>query len=203
MIEWITGFVEEHGYVAVTLLMFAENVFPPLPSEMIMPMGGFAAARGALSLPLVILAGSIGSLAGALFWYGIGRWIGCERLRAFAGRHGAWLTISPAEVDRAQDWFRRYGWAAVLVGRMVPGVRTLISVPAGIAGMPLGVFLVFSALGTLGWTTLLATAGFLLEDRYDAIAHWLDPLASLVIAALVLLYLVRLYRGLRGRHSAR
>jgi membrane protein DedA with SNARE-associated domain len=195
MIDWVADFVEGGGYPAIAFLMFAENVFPPIPSELIMPLGGFAAARGTLGLPGVILAGSIGSLAGALFWYFIGRCIGCDRLRGFAARHGHWLTISPPDVDRAQDWFHRYGGIAVLIGRMVPGVRTLISLPAGIAEMPLTTFLVFSSIGTLGWITLLATAGFLLEERYADVAHWLNPVANVVIGLLVLTYLYRLVRG--------
>jgi membrane protein DedA with SNARE-associated domain len=202
LIEWMTNFVEQTGYVGIALLMLLENVFPPIPSELIMPMGGFAAARGSLSLPGVVVAGGIGSLAGALFWYGVGRWIGCERLRDFAARHGAWLTLSPAEVDRAQTWFRRHGWLAVLIGRLVPGVRTLISVPAGIAGMPLRPFLLFSAAGTVAWTTLLATAGYMLEDHYHAVASWLNPLANVVVASLVILYLVRLGRA-RAQRSPR
>jgi membrane protein DedA with SNARE-associated domain len=202
LIEWMTSFVEQTGYVGIALLMLLENVFPPIPSELIMPMGGFAAARGSLSLPGVVVAGCIGSLAGAGFWYGVGRWIGCERLRRFAARHGAWLTISPAEVDRAQAWFQRHGWLAVLIGRLVPGVRTLISVPAGIAEMPLRPFLLFSAVGTAAWTSLLATAGYMLEEHYHAVAGWLNPLANLVVASLVILYLVRLGRA-RAQRSAR
>jgi membrane protein DedA with SNARE-associated domain len=202
LIEWMANFVEQTGYVGIALLMLLENVFPPIPSELIMPMGGFAAARGSLSLPGVVVAGSIGSLAGALFWYGVGRWIGCERLRDFATRHGAWLTLSPAEVDRAQTWFRRHGWLAVLIGRLVPGVRTLISVPAGIAGMPLRPFLLFSSAGTVAWTSLLATAGYMLEDHYHAVASWLNPLANVVVASLVILYLVRLGRA-RAQRSPR
>jgi membrane protein DedA with SNARE-associated domain len=201
MIEWIAGLVEETGYLGILLLMFAENVFPPIPSELVMPLAGFAAAQGTLSLAGVILAGSAGALLGALFWYGIGRWVGCERLRRFAGRHGAWLTIAPGDVDRAQSWFRRHGWAAVFVGRIIPGIRTLISVPAGIAEMPLGIFLAFSALGTAAWTTLLAVAGYLLEERYEAVAHWLNPAANVVIGGLVLAYLLRLLRSFRTRQA--
>ncbi len=117
-----------------------------------MPLAGFVAARGQLTLFGIVLAGTIGSLAGALFGYGVGRLIGPERLKSFSGRHGRWLTLSPAEIDRASAWFARRGWAAVLVGRLVPGVRTLISVPAGVAGMPLMPFLLSTTLGTFLWT---------------------------------------------------
>lgn len=201
MIEWIAEFVERTGYVGIAFLMFAENVFPPIPSELIMPLGGFAAARGTLSLPGVILAGIVGTLMGAAFWYLVGRWIGCERLRRFADRHGAWLTISPRDVDAAQEWFRRHGWLAVLVGRVIPGVRTLISVPAGIAGMPVATFAVFTAIGTSVWSTFLATAGYVLEEHYAEVAHWINPLANLVIAVLVGLYLVRLVGARRRARS--
>ncbi len=201
MIEWMTEFVEQTGYVGIAFLMFAENVFPPIPSELIMPLGGFAAARGTLSLPGVILAGIVGTLLGAAFWYLVGRWIGCERLRRFAERHGAWLTISPKDVDAAQEWFRRHGWLAVLIGRVIPGVRTLISVPAGIAGMPVATFAVFTAIGTSVWSTFLATAGYVLEEHYAEVAHWINPLANLVIAVLVGLYLVRLVRARRRARS--
>ena len=131
--------------------MLIDNVFPPIPSEVIMPLAGFAAARGQLSLIGVFLAGTAGSLSGALVWYGVGRWVGRERLKRFAARHGRWLTLSPAEIDRAGGWFARRGGITVLVGRVIPGVRSLISVPAGVAGMPLTPFLVYSAVGTIVW----------------------------------------------------
>ncbi len=137
MFDWITGIVDRTGYLGVALLMFAENLFPPVPSELIMPLAGFAAARGDLSLPLVLAAGVAGSLAGALFWYWIGRKVGADRLKRWAGRHGRWLTLSPGDVDEADAWFDRHGVKAVLLGRLIPAVRTLVSVPAGLAAMPL------------------------------------------------------------------
>jgi membrane protein YqaA with SNARE-associated domain len=140
LIDWIVTAIERTGYLGVFLLMLIDNVFPPIPSEVIMPLAGFAAARGQLSLIGVFLAGTAGSLSGALVWYGVGRWLGRERLRRFATRHGRWLTLSPAEVDRASAWFARRGGLSVLIGRVIPGVRSLISVPAGVAGMPLTPF---------------------------------------------------------------
>jgi membrane protein YqaA with SNARE-associated domain len=131
MFDWITGLVERTGYVGIALLMLAENVFPPIPSELIMPLAGFAAAQGELGMAGVVAAGTAGALAGALLWYGLGRWVGLERLKRWAAEHGRWLTVSPDDLDRAAAWFGRHGGAAVLVGRLVPAVRTLISVPAG------------------------------------------------------------------------
>lgn len=115
------------------------------------------------------------------FWYGVGRWIGPERLKIFSRRHGRWLTLSPADIDRASAWFARRGWAAVLVGRLVPGVRTLISVPAGVAGMPLGPFLLTTAVGTLLWTGLFATAGYVLAEGYRDVAGWIGPAGNAVL----------------------
>jgi membrane protein DedA with SNARE-associated domain len=202
MFDWITGFVERSGYFGIALLMLAENVFPPIPSELIMPLAGFAAARGDLNLALAVLAGAIGSLLGATLWYYVGRWVGCERLKRFAARHGRWLTLAPEEIDHAQDWFRRHGGKAVLLGRLIPAVRTLISVPAGVAGMPLPAFLAYSALGTALWTALLAAAGYLLEGQYERVSAWVNPASNLVFGAIALWYLYRVATW-RGRSAGR
>ncbi|MCB4824556.1 DedA family protein [Roseicella aerolata] len=191
MFDWITGLVEQGGYLGIALLMLAENLFPPIPSELIMPLAGFSAARGRLGIVPIILSGTAGSVLGALAWYCLGRWLGPDRLRRFAARHGRWLTLSPAEVDRAREAFARWGAPAVFAGRLVPAVRTLISVPAGIAAMGLGRFLAWTTLGTALWTAFLAGMGYLLEDRYDAVARWVNPISNVVVGALALLYLYR------------
>jgi membrane protein DedA with SNARE-associated domain len=188
--DWITGF-EKMGTLGIVLLMFAENVFPPIPSELIMPLAGFSAARGDLNLLIVILAGSMGSLLGALLWYYIGQKIGAERLKRWAAKHGRWLTLSPKEVEQSCAWFNRHGGKAVFIGRLIPAVRTLISVPAGIAGMPLGSFLLYSTAGTIIWTALLATAGYFLESQYEKVAHWMNPISNIAIGLVVLGYLYR------------
>jgi membrane protein DedA with SNARE-associated domain len=206
MFEWITGLVERGSYWGIALLMLLENVFPPIPSELIMPLAGFTAARGDLSLLGVIVAGSIGSLAGALLWYGIGRWLGLDRLKGFAARHGRWLTLSPEDLDQAQGFFTRHGGKAVLLGRLVPGVRTLISVPAGIVGMPLPPFLLWTGIGTVVWTALLAGAGYLLESQYEAVSAWLGPVSNVIVGAIVVFYLYRVVtfrpRGARRAEGA-
>jgi membrane protein DedA with SNARE-associated domain len=193
MFDWMTGF-QKMGPLGIALLMFAENVFPPIPSELIMPLAGFSAARGERNLMIVIIAGSIGSLLGALLWYYIGKGVGAERLKRWASKHGRWLTLSPTEVDQACVWFNRHGGKAVFIGRLIPAVRTLISVPAGIAGMPLGAFLLYSSAGTLLWTALLAVAGYFLESQYDKVAGWMNPVSNVVIGLIVLGYLYRVVR---------
>lgn len=189
--DWITGFVEQAGYIGIALLMFAENVFPPIPSEVIMPLAGFTAARGERNIVLVVVAGAFGSLLGALLWYYIGKWVGAARLKRWASRHGRWMTTEPKEVDRACTWFRRHGGKAVFLGRLVPAVRTLISIPAGIAAMPLVPFLVYSAAGTVLWTTLLGLAGYALGDQYQQVSGYVGPVSNAVIASLVAWYLYR------------
>lgn len=191
MFDWITDFVEKSGYLGVALLMFAENVFPPIPSELIMPLAGFTAARGELSLVLVIAAGMVGSVAGTLLWYYAGRWLGLGRLKRFAARHGRWLTLSPTELDQAQAFFSRHCAKAVFFGRLVPALRTLISIPAGIVEMALPRFLLYSTLGTLLWTAFLAGAGYLLEAQYRAVEQWLNPVTNLILGAALVFYAYR------------
>ncbi|MBH0236788.1 DedA family protein [Methylobrevis albus] len=192
MFEWVVGIVESMGYLGIFLLMFIENVFPPIPSEVIMPLAGFAAARGELELWLVILSGTLGSIAGAWFWYFIGLWFGRKRCEWIIDRYGRWLTLSREDFDKAYDWFHwRAGWAVGL-GRMLPTIRTLISVPAGVARMPQLAFLAWTSLGTIGWTALLAYAGVILESHYDAVESYIDPLSKGVIAVVVIVYVYRL-----------
>ncbi len=194
MADWITWFVVRAGYAGVAALMLAENVFPPIPSELIMPLAGYEAASGRLSLLAVIVAGSIGSLSGATFWYLLARRLGYDRVRRLAARHGRWLTMSPRDVDQARDWFVQRGAVAVLVGRLVPTVRSLISVPAGLAGMPLGKFLALTAIGVTGWTTVMTIAGYLLRQAYSDVERYLNPVATAVVVILAIWYVVRVIR---------
>ncbi len=191
MFDWIAGFVESGGYAGIVLLMLLENVFPPIPSELIMPLAGFAASRGEMNLALVIASGSLGSVLGAVFWYYLGRWLGTAGLRKFAARHGRWLTLSPGDVDRADRWFDRHGIWVVVFGRLLPAVRTLISVPAGVSEMRLLPFLVATTIGTVLWTSLLTALGYVLAAEYAAVADWVDPVSKVVIGLLVAGYLYR------------
>lgn len=194
MSDWITVFISEHGYFALFLLMFVENVFPPIPSELIMPFAGYAAAKGDIDPVGAVVAGSAGSLLGALAWYGVGYWLGPERLKHAAKRYGRWLTISEFDVDRAQRWFDRYGDVAVCIGRLIPAVRSVISVPAGIARLGLRRFLFWSSVGTVAWTSLLTGLGFLLGKRFTEVDAWLQPVSLTIVAMAVGGYLYRLYR---------
>ncbi len=191
MFDWITSFINSMGPLGIALMMFLENVFPPIPSELIMPLAGFNAARGDMSLWVVILAGTAGSLAGAYLWYWIGKRIGHDRLCELSRKHGRWLSVSPQEFDRATAWFDRHGGVAVLIGRLIPTIRTLISVPAGVQRMPLAVFLSYSAAGTAVWTAVLTLLGYWLEGSYDQVSTWLNPVSTGVVVVLVAVYLYR------------
>lgn len=201
MFDFITGWIEQGGLAAVGLLMVLENVFPPIPSELIMPLAGFLAAQGAMSLVAVILVGTLGSVLGTLMWYGLARAWGRDRFLRFIDRHGVWLTLDRDEALRAMAWFDRWGPMAVLVGRMIPTVRTLIAVPAGLAGMSLWSFVLYATISGLVWTGLLAGAGYLLQDRYERVEGWLNPVTTAVVVLIVALYLYRLLRGLRKRRA--
>lgn len=198
MSGWIIGFIEQYGYLGVAALMMLENVFPPIPSELIMPFAGYVGARGTLSPWGVLLAGVAGSIAGTLPWYWLGRRVGRERVLRLVARYGRWLTVSTDDVVCAEHWFQRWGVHSVLLGRLVPAVRSVISLPAGIEAMPLATFLFWSTLGTTVWTALLLGLGFVLEDRYEQVARFVDPISTAVVVGCVAVYVWRLIRG-RGK----
>jgi len=186
--------VREGGLPGVALLMFLENVFPPLPSEVVMPLAGYLSVQGGPGLGATIAAGSAGSLAGAAFWYAVGRAVSHQRLRRWAEAHGTWLAMTPEDVDGAVDWFRRHGPASVFFGRLVPFARSLVSVPAGFARMPLPVFLALSALGTALWTAALAYAGALLGSQFGQVERYMGPASTAIVLAALAAYLYRVVR---------
>jgi membrane protein DedA with SNARE-associated domain len=174
------------GYGAIFAAMFLENLFPPIPSELIMPLGGFYVHQGQLALLPVVLAGLLGTVLGALPWYGIGRLVNEERIEHWLERHGRWIGISPQELHRSRSWFNRHGTALVFWGRLVPGIRTLISVPAGVEMMPLGPFLIWTTAGSLIWTLLLTLAGLALGEGYRNVELWIEPVAKAIKVILVI-----------------
>ena len=192
MTDWIIQTISNWGYVGIFLVMLAESIFPPIPSELIIPFAGFAAANGDLNFFGVLAAATIGAVVGMLPWYFAGRLFGLDRVRWLADRYGRLLTMNAEEIDTAVGFFRRFGPIIVLFGRLLPIIRTLISIPAGLARMPLPIFLLASTAGALIWNTVLTLTGYILHEHYEVIEVVLDPLSYLVIAAVVLLYLYRL-----------
>ena len=191
MTEWIIQTIANWGYVGIFLVMLAESIFPPIPSELIIPFAGFAAANGELDFFLVLLSATVGAVVGMLPWYYAGRLFGLDRVRALSDRFGRVMTLNAEEIDTAVSIFQRFGPIIVLFGRLMPLIRTLISIPAGLARMPLPAFLAASTIGALVWNTILTSAGYLLHEHYDMVETILDPLSYVVLALVVLLYIYR------------
>ncbi len=182
---WVVGVIETLGPPGVALLVAAENVFPPIPSEVVLPVAGYVASQGGMSLTWAIVAATAGSLAGAWVLYGLGAWVGASRIRR-------WLERLPlmegSDLDRAERWFDRHGAVAVGVGRCIPVVRSLISVPAGVERMPRWRFSLLTVAGSLVWNGGLVLAGYLLGSGWQDVgrySNWLNTAVYVVIAVVV------------------
>lgn len=187
MIDWATNLVASGGLFGVFLLMVAENLFPPIPSEVVMPLAGFAAARGQMPIEGVIVAGILGSLVGNAFWFELARAFGTDRMYRILDRLHRFTRLGREEVGKAEAALRRNGPAAVCIGRMMPGIRTGISVPAGLIALPRGVFYGWTAVGTAIWTGGLAVAGYMLEDRFQMVEEWAGPIGLTIMGSVFLL----------------
>lgn len=207
LVQWGERLVEMLGYVGLVLIMLAENVFPPIPSEPFLLGAGFASANGTMSMPLAILAATIGATAGALLYYYVGVLLPEARIRSLLRSHGKYLLLGESDLDRAMTWFRRYGPAVVFFGRCIPLVRTLISVPAGLTRMRLPVFLAYTAAGTAAWSTLLIVLGRAFGENYEAALSLLDRFEGVLVAAMavgaVAFVALRVRSRLRARAAAR
>lgn len=199
MADWVIGTIGQYGYAGIVLLMLAENLFPPLPSELIMPFAGFLAARGELHPALVVAAGAFGSLLGAFPWYLAGRKLGADRLKDLARRHGRWVALTPDEIDRGRALFEKHGALVLVLGRLVPALRTVVALPAGLAHLPLVPFALWTLLGSTLWTGLLTLAGYLLESQYERLSQWLNPVSTIIFALIAVVYVVRVVRHPGGR----
>lgn len=188
--------------MGVALLMAIENVVLPLPSEIIMPLAGFVGAMGHMSLVGVIIAGTIGSVIGALPVYAFARTVGEERLSAWVDKHGRWLMLSRNNIKRADARFHKHGGMAVVVAQLIPGVRGLIAIPAGFARMNVLWFAVTNFIGTAVWCTALAVAGNLLGAHFTAVDHIMGPIGWGVLAALVVAGVAWVWRRRHARHKA-
>ncbi|HEU0133793.1 MAG TPA: DedA family protein [Allosphingosinicella sp.] len=189
--DWTIRLIDQTGYVGIFLLMFLETIFPPIPSEVIMPIAGVRAAQGPLTLWGVIASGTAGAMLGNLFWYALARVIGMKRFRPFIEKHGRWLTMDWDDVEKAERLFGRFGGAIVSLGRMLPTIRSVISIPAGLLSMRLKSFLIWSTMGTVAWTAILATAGWGLGMAFNDIEKVLGPLSTGIIVLIVIAYVWR------------
>jgi membrane protein DedA with SNARE-associated domain len=186
--DWISQLIGQFGYAGIAFLMFAETMFPPIPSEVIMPLAGLSAARGGLSLGPVILAGTFGAMLGNFLWYWIAIKLGLARFRPLVDRFGRWMTLDWDEVERSERWFAKYGVAFVFFSRMLPTLRSIASIPAGLMNMRLIPFLIWSTIGTAAWTAALASAGYVLGSRYTEVDAYIGPVSTAIIVAILLGY---------------
>jgi membrane protein DedA with SNARE-associated domain len=199
--EWIPNIMNQLGYWGIGLLMFLENLFPPIPSELIMPLAGFTVFKGQMDFVLVIIAGVVGTILGAFPWYYIGKFISEERLEHLADKYGKWISVTSKDIKKANNWFNEHGGKAVFFCRLVPGVRTLISLPAGINNMPLIPFTIYSTLGTTIWVTFLTFLGYKLGDHYELVDQYLGPVSKIVLAIIVISFILWVVRKQMRRSS--
>ncbi len=207
MLEWVQTIMDTLGYPGIAILMFLEVVFPPIPSEVIMPLGGFASNKGSLNMFGVVTAGTTGSMAGALVFYYVGKIVGTERLVMLADTYGKWLTVSGEDVKKADHWFDRHGEKVVLLCRLVPGIRSLVSLPAGVAMMKMLPFLLYTLIGTVIWNIALTGAGYFLGQNYELVDQYMGDAGKIVLGVLavlaVILYVVRLVQQMRKEEQKR
>ena len=200
--NWAKDVVDSAGYIGVFLMIILENVFPPIPSEVILPLAGFLASEGRFWLPGVILAASLGAVVGALILYYLAYWFGDRRLRWLINRYGKWFAVSEAELDKANDWFDRRGGMAVMVCRVVPIVRSLVSLPAGLRRMNLVAFVLYTFIGATVWNTILVGAGYILGDNWDDVEHVVGYVQYAVILAAILGVAWYLWRKFGNRQAS-
>ena len=187
------------GYLGLALLLVAENLFPPIPSEVVLPLAGFLVGRGDLNLWGAIFAATFGSVAGALVLYALGRWGG----RRFVLSYGSWIRVDKESLDRAEGWFHHYGAALVLFARIVPVARSIVSIPAGTAKMPLARFVILTTIGSAIWNSLLVGAGVFLGANWSVVQNWIGSYSNVVLVAATVaaaIYLVlRHFRSSKGQ----
>lgn len=186
MEEWITQFIENYGYIGIFLMIALENIFPPIPSELILPFGGFITTTTELRVAGVVLAATAGSVIGAVVLYGLGLLLDVERLEKIIERWGHILRLSKEDVYKADSWFDKYGRRTVFFCRMIPVVRSLISIPAGMSNMNFLMFILYTTAGTLIWNVILVSAGAALGESWDKVLAYTDVYSTIVTVLIVL-----------------
>ena len=186
------------AYFVICFAMFLENVIPPIPSEVIMPLGGFLVFQGNLNFYVLVIFGLIGTVLGSLPWYYLGRFLNEKKLASFVESKGKFLGINVKDLNKSKLWFDKYGVSLVFWGRLIPGIRTLISVPAGIELMPLKKFLVWTSLGSLIWVVLLSLAGYVFGENYRLIETYLDNLKVFIIPILLIISIFFILKYLKN-----
>lgn len=199
MENWITSIMNEFGYIGILLLIALENIFPPIPSEVILTFGGFMTTTSDLSILGVVIFSTIGSVIGAIILYGIGRLIDVDRMEKIIEKWGHILRLTKEDIHKANDWFNKFGVWTVFFCRFVPLIRSLISIPAGMSHMNFGIFLILTTVGTLIWNVVLVNIGAAVGDSWESIVGYMDIYSNFVYAILALLFIVFIVLFIRKR----
>ncbi|MFD1849437.1 DedA family protein [Oceanobacillus bengalensis] len=186
MQAWVTETMEQFGYVGIFLMMALENLFPPIPSEIVLPFGGFMTTYSELTIIGVLLVATAGSVVGAIILYGVGLMLDVEQLEKIVDRWGRVLRIKKKDIYKADAWFDKYGYWTVFFCRMVPLIRSLISIPAGMTNMKFGLFLLFTTMGTVIWNTLLIMVGATLGANWESVLQFMDVYSDVTYAAIAI-----------------
>lgn len=201
--DLITKSVESNpdiAYLVIAFAMFLENIIPPIPSEIIMPLGGFFVYQGTLNFYVLVFFGLLGTVIGALPWYYLGKLMNERRISNFIEKKGKFIGITAKDLKKSKLWFDQYGISLVFWGRLIPGIRTLISVPAGIELMPLGTFLIWTTLGSLIWIIALTLAGYAFGENYDVISQYIDNFKVFlkpIFVLIALYFLLKFFKKLK------
>ena len=179
---WVEGIISTGGYPGLYFVMFLENLFPPIPSEVVLPLAGSLSLTGRFTIPLITIVGMFGSLTGAFLFYAVGKWLGEVRVRGFIGKFGKYALLSVEDFDKSIGWLAKYDDWVTFFSRMVPIVRSLISIPAGIASMNLAKFSFYTILGTALWSLILSYAGRLLGEQWPVITDFINTYQNIVLA---------------------
>jgi membrane protein DedA with SNARE-associated domain len=183
---WVENIISTMGYPGLYLAMFLENVFPPIPSEVVLPLAGSLTLTGKFSIPMITVVGMLGSLTGAFLFYGLGKWLGEPRVRQLMAKFGKYALLSTDDLDRSLEWFDKYDDWVIFFSRMVPIVRSLISIPAGIASMSFAKFSFYTVLGTALWSFVLSFGGRLLGEQWPLIADFINTYQNVVLVLVVI-----------------
>ncbi len=204
MPTWITSWIESFGYWGVFALMVLEHVFPPIPSEVVLPLAGFvSSSSSSMNVAGVIASGTIGSVVGSSVWYRIGRLVDQDQMIQWVARHGKWLALKPSDIGKAIVFFQHQSSSWIVgAARVVPGIRTYISVPAGLSKMPLIQYFIYTIVGTFIWTGLLAIAGYILGNQFDQVQHFVAPISKVVLGTVVIVIaMLMIYRFYQHRSA--
>ncbi|QED48296.1 DedA family protein [Cytobacillus dafuensis] len=199
MENWITEVMNMYGYIGILLLIALENILPPIPSEVILTFGGFMTTTSNMSIIGVIAVSTVGSVIGAIALYGIGLLIDVNRLGKIVDKWGYILRLTSKDIDKANAWFHKFGVWTVLLGRLVPLVRSLISIPAGMAHMNFGIFLLFTTVGSLIWNSVLVTLGAAVGASWNTIVGYMDTYSNTTLLVLVVIFVLFIILFLKNR----